>query len=87
MSATNESIRGWIAAALPLAERIEISGDGHHFYALIVAPEFEGKSRLARQRLILDPLRARIDSNEIHALSFTGPHGGTYTPAEFAARG
>lgn len=83
MSASTEDIRGWIAAALPAAERIDVSGDGHHFYALIVSTEFEGKNRLARQRLILDPLRARIDSNEIHALSFTG----TLTPAEYAARG
>lgn len=82
MSATTEDIRGWIAAALPGAERIEVSGDGHHFYALIVAAAFDGKTRIARQRLILDPLRPRIDSNEIHALSFTG----TLTPAEYAAR-
>lgn len=82
MSATPEDIRGWIADALPGAERIDVTGDGHHFYALIVAAAFEGKSRIARQRLILDPLRSRIDSNQVHALSFTG----TLTPAEYAAR-
>lgn len=82
MSASTTDIEAWIGAALA-AEKIEVQGDGHHFYALIVSPQFEGRSRLERQRLILDALRARIDSGEIHALSFTG----TLTPAEYAARG
>ena len=41
-----DSIRASIAAAFP-CEALEVRGDGHHFEALIVAPAFEGKSRVA----------------------------------------
>ena len=34
--------------ASPLCEHVEVEGDGHHFFAVIVSSEFEGKARLAR---------------------------------------
>ena len=32
------------------AEMIQVEGDGHHFFAVIVSSDFEGKTRLARHR-------------------------------------
>ena len=63
-------------------EHIEVEGDGHHFFAVIVSSAFEGKNRLARHRLIKDGLAAQLASNELHALSIST----AATPAEWQAR-
>ena len=73
------SIRASIAASLE-CDVLEVRGDGHHFEALIVAPAFEGKSRVARHQLVYAALGDRM-RQEIHALSMS-----TLTPAEFASR-
>ena len=73
------SIRASIAAAIP-CDVLDVRGDGHHFEALIVAPAFNGKSRITRHQLVYAALGDRMRS-EIHALSMT-----TLTPAEWAAR-
>ncbi|MCP2040909.1 acid stress-induced BolA-like protein IbaG/YrbA [Neisseria sp. HSC-16F19] len=78
---TPEQVQAMIADIIPI-EHIEVEGDGHHFFAHIVSPAFEGKARLARHRLIKDGLAARIASNELHALSITT----AATPAEWAAK-
>jgi acid stress-induced BolA-like protein IbaG/YrbA len=44
------------------------SDDNHHFEALVVAREFEGKRPLARHQLVYRCLGALV-GNEIHALS------------------
>ncbi len=73
-----DSIRASIAAALACDE-LRVRGDGHHFEALIVCAEFEGKSRVARHQMVYAVLGDRM-REEIHALSML-----TMTPAEFAA--
>ncbi|MDF7675329.1 BolA/IbaG family iron-sulfur metabolism protein [Neisseriaceae bacterium ESL0693] len=78
---TPEQVKTMIAAVLP-CEHIAVEGDGHHFFAQIVSQAFEGKSRLARHRLIKDGLSNEIASNELHALSITV----AATPAEWATR-
>ncbi|GGP23554.1 BolA family protein [Silvimonas iriomotensis] len=59
----------------------EVKGDGHHFYARVVSPRFEGLALLARHRLVKEALKDVIDSGELHALSLEK----TSTPAEWAA--
>jgi acid stress-induced BolA-like protein IbaG/YrbA len=44
------------------------SDDNHHFEALVVAAEFEGKRPLARHQLVYRCLGSLV-GNEIHALS------------------
>jgi acid stress-induced BolA-like protein IbaG/YrbA len=44
------------------------SDDNHHFDALVVAAEFEGKQALARHQLVYGCLGSLV-GNEIHALS------------------
>lgn len=62
--------------------RVFVEGDGHHFSAIIIAPFFEGLSRIARQRAVLEKIGHYITDGTIHALSFK-----TMTPAEWEASG
>jgi BolA protein len=50
-----------------------------HFQLTVVAPAFEGKSRIERQRMVFGALRDLMRT-DIHALSITA-----LTPAEAAA--
>ncbi|HLX27271.1 MAG TPA: BolA family protein [Casimicrobiaceae bacterium] len=72
---TPESIRSAIEQGLA-CDVVEVSGDGHHFEALIVSPAFRGQSRLARHRLVYAALGDRM-REEVHALSMR-----TLTPEE-----
>lgn len=78
---TPEQVKAMIAGVAK-CEHIEVEGDGHHFFAVIVSSEFECKARLARHRLIKDGLKAQLESNELHALSISV----AATPAEWAAK-
>lgn len=49
--------------------RVEVAGDGRHFQALIVSPDFDGLSLIKRHRLVYDILGAHIDSEALHAIS------------------
>ena len=77
-----EQVKELIAAVIP-CEHIEVEGDGHHFFAVIVSSAFEGKARLARHRLIKDGLAEKLASNELHALSVSV----AATPGEWASHG
>ncbi|MFH4354504.1 MAG: BolA/IbaG family iron-sulfur metabolism protein [Neisseriaceae bacterium] len=52
-------------------KHIEVTGDGHHFFAKIVSSSFNGLGRLERHRLVKEILKPVIRSNELHALSIT----------------
>jgi acid stress-induced BolA-like protein IbaG/YrbA len=75
---TPQQVRDFIAAGLPCSH-LEVEGDGRHFFATIVSPEFEGRSRVARHQRVYQALGDRM-REQIHALSMK-----TLTPAEFAA--
>ena len=47
---------------------VEVTGDGTHFEALIVSPEFEGKNTLQRHKLVYSILQEEM-KEAIHALS------------------
>jgi len=51
-------------------------GGESHFRVEIVSAEFEGKTRIARQRLVYEALREELDAG-LHALALQ-----TLTPAE-----
>ncbi len=61
-------------------EHIALEGDGQHWYATIVATEFEGKRLIQRHKLVYATLGEKIHTNEVHALSMK-----TYTPQEWQA--
>ena len=77
---TPDSIRANLESGLA-CEHLDVRGDGHHFEAVIVSPEFEGLSRIKRHQRVYAALGDRM-REEIHALSMT-----TLTPAEWSARG
>ena len=67
MSATPEELKQRIEDAIPGA-RAEVTGDGHHFNAVVFASSFEGLGRLAQHRLVYDVFGAEV-GDRIHALS------------------
>ena len=76
---TTQQVRDFIAAGLR-CEHLEVDGDGRHFFATIVSPEFEGASRVARHQRVYRALGDRM-REQIHALSMK-----TLTPAEWASQ-
>ena len=56
-----------IEAGIPGAT-VEVTGDGHHFNALVSAPEFEGLSRIAQHRRVYEVFGSEV-GDRIHALS------------------
>jgi acid stress-induced BolA-like protein IbaG/YrbA len=70
----------YIISAGLQCEHIQVDGDGRHWQALIVSPEFEGKRRIQRHQRVYATLGARMRTDEVHALSMH-----TLTPAEWAA--
>jgi acid stress-induced BolA-like protein IbaG/YrbA len=61
-------------------EHVEVSGDGHHFEAVIVSQAFRGKSRVQQHQMVYKALGERM-REEIHALSMQ-----TLTPEDWAAQ-
>ena len=72
---TPEQLKTWIETGFDNAQ-VSVEGDGHHFEAVIVAAEFEGKSRIQRHQLVYAALGDKMKA-EVHALSMK-----TLTPAE-----
>jgi acid stress-induced BolA-like protein IbaG/YrbA len=73
---TPESVKSGIESGLS-CEHVEVVGDGQHFQALVVSPQFAGKSRVQRHQLVYAALGDRM-REEIHALSMH-----TLTPEEW----
>lgn len=71
-----EQIKSLIEGGLP-SEHVEVTGDGHHFEAVIVSAEFRGKSKVQQHQLVYRALGERM-REEIHALSMR-----TLTPEEW----
>ena len=67
MSATPEELKDRIEAGIPGA-RADVTGDGHHFNAVVHAPAFKGLSRIAQHRLVYDVFGSEV-GDRIHALS------------------
>lgn len=77
---TADELQAIIAAGLT-CEHIELTGDGRHWYATIVSPDFEGKRAIQRHQRVYAALGQKMHTDEVHALSMK-----TYTPAEWAAQ-
>jgi acid stress-induced BolA-like protein IbaG/YrbA len=77
---TAQELQTLISQGLP-CEHIELSGDGRHWSAVIVSPEFIGKRLIQRHQRVYATLGTRMQTDEVHALSMQ-----TLTPAEWAAQ-
>jgi acid stress-induced BolA-like protein IbaG/YrbA len=76
---TAAELQSIIAAGLPCSH-LEVEGDGRHWSAVIVSAQFEGKRLIQRHQRVYATLGARMQTDEVHALSMQ-----TLTPAEWAA--
>lgn len=48
----------------------DLAGDGNHYAAHVVAPEFKGKSRVQQHKMVYDALDGRM-GGVLHALALT----------------
>jgi len=67
VSATPEELKDRIEAEIPGAVA-SVTGDGHHFNAVVIAGAFAGLPRLAQHRLVYDVFGTEV-GDRIHALS------------------
>ena len=74
---TPDSVKSYILENLA-CEHVEVSGDGQHFEAVIVSPEFRDKNRVQQHQIFYRALGERM-REEIHALSMR-----TLTPEQWA---
>lgn len=75
---TASELESIIAAGLA-CQHLEVTGDGRHWEAVIVSPEFEGRRLIQRHQRVYATLGERMRTDEVHALSMR-----TFTPAEWA---
>jgi len=66
MSMETQAVAALIREGMPEA-RVEVTGDGSHFEAIVVSDRFMGKPPIQRQRLVMATVRPRIESGELHA--------------------
>jgi stress-induced morphogen len=64
---TTDEIKERIEAGIPGAVA-QVTGDGHHFNAIVSSPAFEGLTRIAQHRLVNDVFAGEL-GDRIHALS------------------
>jgi acid stress-induced BolA-like protein IbaG/YrbA len=75
---TAEQLKTYIAQHLPCEHLVVRGDDGQHFEAVIVSPQFIGKSMVQQHQLVYQALGERM-REEIHALSMR-----TLTPEQWA---
>ena len=78
---TAEELKSIITEGLACTH-CELDGDGRHWQAVIVSDAFEGKRPIQRHQMVYATLGARIQSDEVHALSMK-----TMTSAEWKTHG
>jgi len=65
---TAEDLKQRIETAIPGA-RAQVDGpDGVHFSAVVIAPAFEGRSRIEQHRMVMDIFAGEL-GGAIHALA------------------
>jgi stress-induced morphogen len=67
---TADEVRARILASLPEAhvEVKDLTGTSDHYEALVVAPQFAGRSRIEQHKLVYGALGSSV-GGEIHALA------------------
>jgi len=77
---TPDELKNTIEGVLPgsTVKVNDYTGTNDHYEVLVIAAQFEGKSRVEQHQLVFGSVSEKIGSNEIHALSLK-----TMTPEEF----
>ena len=76
---TPEQVQSYIEQGLT-CESVRVSGDGHHFEAVIVSAAFRGKNKVQQHQLVYRALGERM-REEIHALSMQ-----TFAPEDYPGK-
>ncbi|MDJ0588591.1 MAG: BolA/IbaG family iron-sulfur metabolism protein [Pleurocapsa sp. MO_226.B13] len=76
-----EQVQSIIQERLANAE-VKVIGDGEHFEAIIVSPDFSGKTRVKQHQMVYGVLQNELATETIHALSLK-----TFTPEAWQATG
>lgn len=63
-----EKIKQLIEAGLQ-GSSAEVTGDGRHFEAIVVYDGFAGKTIIQQHRMVMETVKAELESEELHALS------------------
>lgn len=72
-----KQIKQLIESKLPNTEAF-VEGDGAHFMAIVISPDFSGKTRLQKQQLVYGAVNKELLDGSLHALSIK-----TFTPQEW----
>ena len=64
-----DDVRRYIEEGLG-CQHVEVSGDGHHFEAIIVSEAFRGRSRVQQHQLVYKALGDRM-GGQLHALALS----------------
>jgi stress-induced morphogen len=67
VSVTPDELKQRIESGIPGAQA-DVTGDGHHFNAVVSSPAFTGLNRIAQHRLVYGVFGAEL-GDRIHALS------------------
>ena len=78
---TSTQIETYIAQGLSCEHVAVMGDDGQHFEAVVVSPEFAGKSMVQQHQMVYKALGDRMRA-EIHALSMS-----TFTPEQWQQAG
>lgn len=72
MPMSANDIEKMIKDRFPDAEVVikDLAGDGDHYAAHVVAPEFKGKTRVQQHKMVYDALEGRM-GGVLHALALT----------------
>jgi stress-induced morphogen len=72
MPMDSREIEKLIKARFPEAQVTikDLAGDGDHFAAHVIAPEFKGKTRVQQHKMVYDALEGRM-GGVLHALALT----------------
>lgn len=72
MPMDSREIEKLIKARFPEAEVTikDLAGDGDHFAAHVIAPDFKGKTRVQQHKMVYDALEGRM-GGVLHALALT----------------
>lgn len=71
-----KALRSWLEQSHLRIDRLEVDGDGRHFFVTLVSPDFRNQSRIARHRMVYDALGDKVGQT-LHALSLK-----TWSPEE-----
>ena len=62
---------------VPGFDEVDVTGDGYHFQVRVISKDFEGKTKVSRQRMVYQHLKHWIADGSLHAVELM-----TLTPSE-----